>query len=189
VNYIVADRGIDVAGTVVASPIVRHVITEDQFGFPIHKVVVEPAPWQVLKIDQPLRLHHAVQGIDQDGWAGAFTAYSQFSTPGNRSGWIKIVVSRSAWHGPDKPGNVTVKIGRLVRGPDKQPALGHVTAVRHFVIHAGKSRVVYLPASPPARVEVRVSPTFSPHDYGGSDRRHLGAQVTYSFSAKRPPGR
>ena len=63
-----------------------------------------------------------------------------------------------------------------------------MTTVLHWVVHSNKTRVFYVPASPPTRVEIRISPTFSPHDYGASDRRRLGAQVAFSFSAKRPPG-
>jgi hypothetical protein len=171
------------------------VLTKDQFGFPIHKVVVQPSDWRVLRIDEPLRLHSAPTGIEPDGWttpppgappgAPAFSAYNQFSTPGDRPGFIRITVSRAGWRGHDKPGNVTITVGHLIRGKDKQPALGEATAVLHWVVHSGKTRVFTVPASPPARVEVRVSPTFSPHDYGGSDRRRLGAQVAYAFSATR----
>ncbi len=196
VDYIVADSDIEVAGTFVLDPKIRHVITEDQFGFPIHKEIVEPAPWRLLRIDQPLRLRSTPIGIEADGWitpppgaprtAPAFSAYDQFSTPGDRPGFIRIVVSRAAWNGHDKPGNVTITVGRLIRGADKQPALGHVTTVLHWVVHANRTRIFYVPASPPTRVEIRISPTFSPHDYGGSDRRLLGAQVSYSFAAKRP---
>ena len=198
VNYIVADSSIEVAGTFIVNPTIRHVITEDQFGFPVHQVVVQPAPWRLLRIDQPLRLRSTPVGIEPDGWmttppgapqtAPAFSAYNQFSTPGNRPGFIRVVVSRAAWNGQDKPGKVTITVGRLIRGKDKQPALGPVTAVLHWVVHSNKTRVFYVPASPPTRVEIRVSPTFSPHDYGASDRRRLGAQVAYSFSATRPPG-
>jgi hypothetical protein len=198
VNYIVADASIEVAGTFIVNPTIRHVITEDQFGFPVHKLVVQPAPWRLLRIDQPLRLRSTPVGVEPDGWitpppgapqtAPAFSAYNQFSTPGNRPGFIRVVVSRAAWNGRDKPGNVTITAGRLIRGRDKQPALGHVTTVLHWVVHSNKTRVFYVPASPPTRVEIRISPTFSPHDYGASDRRRLGAQVAYSFTAKRPRG-
>ena len=58
----------------------------------------------------------------------AFSAYNQFSTPAGKPGWIKIVVSRAGWQGKDKPGNVEIKVGDLVRGADKQPALGKVRA-------------------------------------------------------------
>jgi hypothetical protein len=64
-----------------------------------------------------------------------------------------------------------------------------VSSVRRWVVHAGGTRVFFVPASPPTRIEVRVTPTFSPHEFGGSDRRDLGAQVSYAFTETPPPGR
>jgi hypothetical protein len=198
-TYMVTDEGIDVVGRFVVQPVIRRVITKDAFGFPVHQVVVQQSHWRVLRIDPPLRLSSTPVGIEPDGWitvppgspvgSPAFSAYNQFSTPGNRPGWIRVVVSRAGYRGRGEPGGVTITAGSLVRGSDKQPALGHVTTTERWVVHSGKTRVFYLPATPPTRVEVRVSPTISPHDFGGSDRRELGAQVSYSFSEKPPPGR
>jgi hypothetical protein len=81
---------------------------------------------------------------------------------------------------------VTIKVGPLVRGADKQPALGKISRVLRWTVHSGKTRVFYVRAVPPTRIEMTISPTFSPHDYGGSDRRQLGAQVAYSFSPTGP---
>ncbi len=197
VDYIVADNEIDVAGKLIARPAIRRVFTTDQFGFPIHKVVVEQAHWRLLRIEQPLRLRSTPTGVEPDGWMTAPTdsepsvpavsAYNQFSTPGGKPGFVRITMARGAWN--YKPGKVTIVAGRLVRGPDKQPALGRVTTVLHRVLpNDGKQRVFTVPASPPTRVIVRVSPTFSPAANGGSDRRALGAQVSYAFTATRPPG-
>jgi hypothetical protein len=188
VNYIVADEDIQVAGTFLLQPEIKHVITEDQFGFPTHKLVVTPARWRLLRIAQPLRLRATPVGIYSDGWTGAFSAYNQFSTPGNKPGFIQVTVSRAAFNGPDKkPGHVTIRAGRLIQGKDKEPALGHVTTTIHWVVHSGKGRIFYIPITPPARLEVRVSPTFSPHEFGASsDRRQLGAQVSYAFTAAHP---
>ena len=36
----------------------------------------------------------------------------------------------------------------------------------------------------PFRVEVTVDPTFSPTEFGGSDQRQLGVQVSYRFAPK-----
>jgi hypothetical protein len=190
VNYIVADQDIQVAGKFQLQPTVERVITEDQFGFPTHRVVVQPSHWRLLRIDRPLRLQATPVGVYSDGWAGGFSAYNQFSTPGNKPGWIHVLVSRAAFNGPDKkPGKVTIEAGRLVQGPDKEPALGKVTQRLHWVVHSGKTRDFYVRATPPTRVEVRISPTFSPHEFGNSsDRRQLGAQVAYAFTSKRPPG-
>ena len=191
VDYIVADQDIQIAGDLVLQPEIRRVITEDEFGFPIHKEVVEPSRWRLLRIAPPLRLQATPVGIYADGWQGAFSAYNQFSTPGGKPGWIKIVVSRAAFNGPDrKPGRVTITAGQLVQGADKEPALGRVRETLRWVVHSGKSRVFYVRATPPTRVEVRIKPTFSPHEFGNSsDRRQLGAQVFYSFTSKPPPGR
>lgn len=198
VDYMVADNTIQVAGEVIAHPKVVSVITRDPFGFRIHKEVTTPAPWRLLKIDRPLRLSSTPTGVSPDGWVTpprgsekgepAYSAYNQFSNPGNKKGWIKIIVSRSGWRGRDKPGNVEIKVGDLVRGPDKQPALGKVRQVLRWTVHAGKTRVFYVPSKPPTRLELTVSPTFSPYDYGSSDRRELGAQVAYSFVDKLPNG-
>jgi hypothetical protein len=195
VDYMVADTDIQVQGKEILRPEVQGVITRDEFGFPIHKVVTAPAPWRLLKIDRPLRLASTPVGVEPDGWieppagsperAPAFSAYNQFSTPNNKPGWIRIVVSRAGWQGTDKPGRVTIKAGRLVRGADKQPALGKVSQVLRWTVHSGKTRVFYVRAVPPTRVELTVSPTFSPHDFGGGDRRRLGAQVSYSFTPTR----
>ena len=129
----VADQDIAVQGREVLRPTTQAVITEDAFGFPIHKVVTAPAPWRLLKIDRPLRLSSTPAGIEPDGWvtpplgspegSPAFSAYNQFSTPGNKPGWIHVLVSRAAFNGPDKkPGKVTIEAGRLVQGPDKEPS-------------------------------------------------------------------
>jgi hypothetical protein len=194
VDYMVADANIAVQGKDLLRPQVQSVIKQDEFGFPIHKVVVTPAQWRLLKIDRPLRLASTPVGITPDGWmtpplgapegTPAFSAYNQFSTPQNKPGVIKITVSRQGWQGTDKPGHVTIKVGRLVRGPDKQPALGKVSQVLRWTVHSGKTRVFRVPGEPRTRVEVTVSPTFSPHDFGGSDRRQLGAQVSYGFEQK-----
>jgi hypothetical protein len=58
--------------------------------------------------------------------------------------------------------------------------------VLRWTVHSGKTRVFYVRAAPPTRVELTVSPTFVPYDYGVNDRRRLGAQVSYSFSPTRP---
>jgi hypothetical protein len=81
-----------------------------------------------------------------------------------------------------------IRVGTLVEGADKQPALGRVTAVRRWIVDSGKSKTFFIPTPrPPIRVTVHVSPTFSPADYGNSsDTRQLGAQVGYRFSFVRP---
>lgn len=169
VRYVVVERGIELDGQVVARP-------------------PRSGRWTVYRLRGPLRLAHARTGVYADGWMGAESAYNQYATPGGRRGYLLVDVSRAAWRGPDKPGRVTIAIGPLVKGKDKQPHLGRVTAQRRLVIHSGMARRLVLPTPPPPfRAEVRVTPTFSPADYpGSSDRRRLGAQVGFSFASERP---
>jgi hypothetical protein len=172
--YAMVESGIDLAGTVVASD----------------------GRWRVYKIRPPLRLAFSQTGIFSDGWTGcggqpcpaARAAYSRFATPGGRGGYVVISLSRAAAFGaPIKPGRVLIQVGKLIRGGDRQPHLGRVTAERRWTIAAGAKRSFVIPTpKPPFRVEVQISPTFSPADYGQSDRRELGAQVDFAFSLKRP---
>ena len=128
--------------------------------------------------------------MDAPGRRSSVQRYNQFSTPGNKPGWIKVRVSRAAFNGPDKkPGNVTIRAGELIQGPDKQPALGRSETRCAGSCTAARPAIFYVRATPPTRVEVQVSPTFSPHEFGNSsDPRQLGAQVTYEFTSKPPPG-
>jgi hypothetical protein len=45
-----------------------------------------------------------------------------------------VTVQRTGWCGEDVPGLVTVRIGPIVRGPDKQPAIGEATDERRAVL-------------------------------------------------------
>ena len=56
----------------------QSVITEDAFGFPIHKIVVTPAPWRLLKIDRPLRLSSTPTGVEPDGWVTPTLAFKPY---------------------------------------------------------------------------------------------------------------
>jgi hypothetical protein len=175
--YAMVEAGIDLAGTVVA--------TEGR--------------WRVYRIRPPLRLAFSQTGIFSDGWTGcggqpcpaARAAYSRFATPGARAGYVVVTLSRAAARGaPIKPGRTLIQVGALIRGQDRQPHLGRVTAERRWTIDAGAQRSFVIPTpKPPFRVEVRISPTFSPSDYGQSDRRLLGAQVAFAFSLERPARR
>ncbi len=163
-RYVLAERGIDVDGTLVARP-------------------PQSGRWFVYRLNGPLRLAHAETGVFTDGWMGAESAYNQYASPEGRRGNMVVKLGRQAWGGPDKPGRVLIRVGTLVKGADKQPHIGRVTAKRRWIIHSLSRATFVIPAPrPPFRVEVRVRPTFSPSDYEGeSDRRELGAQVGYLF--------
>jgi hypothetical protein len=87
-----------------------------------------------------------------------------------------------------KTGQVTVAIGRIVIGDDKQPHLGKPTDVKRFDIHSKEQISVGLKAPGPRfRVEVTITPTFVPAQLSSdqTDRRQLGAKVSYVFLPPR----
>jgi hypothetical protein len=172
VPYVVAEPGIDVVGSIVATH--------------PHKAGGGFQLWTLYRVSEPLRLRYAVTGRFADGWSGPNdTAYTRYSTPGDRAGTMRVLVSWREWPGPNSA-KVTVLMGTLVIGPDKEPAIGKVTAVRTWRIHAKQTKIFTLRAPRPEfRVEVHVSPKFMPAQLisGLSDRRELGAQVQYNFIA------
>ncbi|MDX6414440.1 MAG: hypothetical protein QOH23_1850 [Gaiellaceae bacterium] len=172
--YAVEEQGIEVVGKTVATH--------------LHRAGGGLEPWRLVKLAPPLRLRGSVTGIYSDGWMGGFSAYTRYSTEGDRTGRIRVVVSRAAWGGPNKTGHVTVAIGPMVVGDDKQPHLGKPTGVKHFDIHSKQETAVVLKAPGPRfRVEVTITPTFVPQQLASdqSDRRQLGAKVSYIFLPPR----
>jgi hypothetical protein len=167
-RYVVVEPGIDLDGTIVARP-------------------PHSGRWTVYRLDGPLRLAHAETGVFTDGWMGSDSAYNQYATRSGEGGNVLVTLSRQTWGGPDKPGHVLISVGPLVKGADKQPHIGRVTASRRWTIHSGERGTFVMPTPrPPFRVEVAIDPTFSPADYKGqSDRRELGAQVGYRFYQRR----
>ncbi len=133
--YVVEEKGIDIVGTVVATH--------------LHKAGGHLEAWRLIRIKPPLRLRSSVTGVYTDGWTGASSAYTRYSTEGNRTGRIRIIVSRKGWGGPDKPGHVTVALGPIVIGDDNQPHVGTPAVVRRFVIHSKQQVAVVLKAPGP----------------------------------------
>ena len=170
IKYMVVDEGINPVGKYVG----RHQ----------HNVGGTPAYWRVYRIDRPLRLQNVATGITSDGWQGAWSFFNQYSTPHSGKGLAQVTLSRLGWRGYSLPGVVTLKLGRLVIGPDHQPKLGKVFASRRYVLRSGGFTQIYLPTpKPPWRVVTRVVPTFVPHDIDPSisDLRPKGAQVGYTY--------
>ncbi len=134
----------------------------------------------LFRLDRPLRLASAVDGVYADGWMGATAAYSYYAdAPGRR---VNVALSREAWGGEDVPGTVTIQVGRPVAS-GSGAVIGTVTARQSIVLHRLERRVVTLAApKPPFRVEITISPTFSPSQFGQADTRQLGAVVTFSAS-------
>src|SRR5438094_3831167 len=173
--YVVEEKGIEVAGTTVA----RHV---HQAGGALEK-------WTLVRVAPPLRLRASVVGIYSDGWTGSSSSYTRYSSAGNEAGRVRIVVSRKSWGGPNKTGHVTIRIGPITIGDDKQPHVVHATKTVRFDIRSTQERVVVLEAPGPRfRIETTISPTFVPIQLSpqtSTDARQLGAKVTYEFLSPR----
>lgn len=140
----------------------------------------------------PLRLRSAVTGISSDGWLTgtmeqpdvARGSYTRYDVSQDGPGFAVLQLSRIGWcprPGKRTVGRVTVRVGPVAVGPDKQPAIGHVTDRKTFVVKDCTTAPIATLAPPnvPWRMEFAVRPTFSPHgvDPRKSDRRDLGAQV------------
>lgn len=171
--YVVEERGMNVVGQVVA--------THD------HIAGGSLQNWRLVKVAPPLRLRDFVTGQYADGWSGADSSYTRFSS-GQTNGRVRVVVSRP-WGGPDVVGHVTVKLGPIVIGDDKQPHVGEPTTIKRFDLHANGVKTLVLPV-PGAhfRVEVNVTPTFRPRELSPqteTDNRDLGAKITYTYLPPR----
>jgi hypothetical protein len=161
--YVVEEQGLNVVGDVVA----RH---EHVTGGSLQD-------WRLVKIDPPLRLRSFVTGLYPDGWSGESSSYTRFST--GEVGRVRIVVKRG---GPEAVAHVTVKLGPIVIGDDKQPHVGEPTTVERFDVRGNEEKRLVLPApGEHFRVEVIVTPTFRPLP----DTRDLGARVTYAYLPPR----
>jgi hypothetical protein len=153
----------------------------------VGREVVHVGGWRLWNLALPLRLRQSVTGVDSDGWMGAESAFSQFWSPENRPGRLLVNVTRKGgWGGKDVKGDVKVELGPLVIGPDKQPAIGKVTARDGCEIHSNTGcAFTFRTPKPPFRVRVTIDPTFVPAELDSrlSDQRHLGAKVSYRFVA------
>jgi Dolichyl-phosphate-mannose-protein mannosyltransferase len=172
--YVVAEQGIEVVGSVA--------------GVHYHRAGGTLLPWTLYRVSGPLRLRGAVTGLYADGWSGPYdSAYTRYSTAAGKAGTLRVTTSWRQWSGPNRA-KVTVTMGTLAIGFDKQPRIGKVIAVKTWTIAAKLEKTfVFHAPGPRFRLEVHVSPHFRPHDYDPAtgDRRELGAVITYTFSSKR----
>jgi len=162
-EYVVVDNGVEIVGEKVGRP---------------------RGSLQLFRAEAPLRVRYANRGVFSDGWMGAHASYSHFSDPRGSEGFAKIALSRTAWCGENIPGNVVVRVGPVVIGKDKQPALGRPAQTARTLINACESlEPLLISARTPFHIDVRITPTFSPAklDPNENEVRDLGAQVVFDF--------
>jgi hypothetical protein len=158
----------------------RFVVADERLGL-AGQVLRRHGQLALYRLDPPARLRQTSEGVYSDAWIGSAAALTQFTTPGNRPVQLHLTLSRQAWGGPDIPGRVTVRLGTVVK-QGRRAAMGKVTESRTWVAHSGKARSFVLRTPlPPFRVELNVSPTFSPSEFGLNDTRQLGVQVAFEL--------
>ncbi|MFO7571264.1 MAG: hypothetical protein R6W48_01505 [Gaiellaceae bacterium] len=183
-------------GTLAPSPDTEYALALNgvELGAP---VVARRGRDTLYRIDgQPLKLRAALTGVESDGWMTAprtseetiaRAAYTRYDTAGDGPGFALVKLSRVEWcpsPGKRTPGRATVRIGPVVVGPDKQPAIGQVTAEQTAIIRDCRIKGFALPVpGEPWRVEIEIEPTFVPKeiDPNSSDARKLGAVVSAEF--------
>jgi hypothetical protein len=153
------------------------------------RVVAERAGLRLIGLERGPRVRSLVEGVFGDGWMGAVSGYSRYSTPGGAPGTVVVTLSRVGG-GAGIRADVEVRVGTLVFDQHRQPQIGRVTGRRRwqFGNRSEPAREFAVPTPPPPfRVEVSVDPTFVPHevDARSGDLRSLGAQVNYLFRTGR----
>jgi len=154
-------------------------------GVRLQGEVVEERPDGTLyRLDGPIRLAENQTGVYGDGWMGNRAAYNRFDVTNDGPGFARVRLSREAFCTDRKvPSRITVRIGPLGVGADRQPALGRVTATRRLTLLPCKAQTLLLRPPPgPWRVEI-TSGTFVPAtiDPKLGDTRDLGARVEFGF--------
>jgi hypothetical protein len=154
----------------------RFVVAMERLGV-AGSVVARNGQLVLFRIDPPARVRMTLEGVYADGWTGGAAALTQYATPGGRRTPLRVLLSRTAWTGRDVPGRVVLRLGPVVTR-DGLATIGRVTVAREWIAHSGKSRVfTFQTPPPPYRLELQVSPTFSPSRLGAIDTRELGVQL------------
>jgi hypothetical protein len=139
-------------------------------------------PLGLYRVGRSLRVGEVTSGIYGDGWMGAEASYTRYASKGS-GGRLTVTISRTAWAGPDVPGQVVIRVGR----PSATGlGLARVSDVRRWTVHRLQQRTfTFERPSPPVRALVTIDPTFSPAQFPGqTDGRQLGAIVTFSFTPR-----
>jgi hypothetical protein len=172
-EYVLEDNGVQLKGQVL-----------ERFGDLI-LVRLRSHPWKLLQ---------SVYNLTDDGWItpplnepDSTAAEGRYAYFGTGPGKLTVVVGRTGFcPGPDAPeAHVTVRVGTIALDSQGAPIVKQLTDERRFVLPNCAQRSVTLTTRGPLTVDVKATPTFRLTDYGGSDPRPLGAQVSYLFTPTR----
>ena len=116
----------------------------------------------LFRISAPLRLGDRSSGLTADGWTGADATYTRYD-PGAKV----VIVDLSRPGLPAVPGRVRLKL--VSKGS---------TVRRAWIARSNSERIFRFRAPPaPFSVQIRVTPTFSPAQFGIADTRQLGVRA------------
>jgi len=143
---------------------------------------------------KPMKLASATTGQESDGWLigrngekVARGSYTRYDVSRDASGFAIVKLSRLGWcPTPPSKTRVTVRIGTVGIGPDKQPAIDHVTDTKTKTLHdCTTTGFAFGTPKQPWRVEVTVEPTVRPIDVdpSKSEARELGATMSVELQA------
>jgi hypothetical protein len=144
----------------------------------------------------PWRLRQAVYGRTGDGWIvgtnddkTAAGTYAYFAPP-RVPGLLSISIGRQFCPAHEPIAHAVIRVGPLALDSQRLPIVRRATFVRSIDVPTcaapkQKVRTLTFEIAPPFAVQVEVSPTISPADYGASDARQLGAQVGFGFSPRK----
>jgi hypothetical protein len=168
-------------GTLSPSPDTKYALALN--GIELDAPIVARRPNEtVYRLDgKPIKLAGALTGVYGDGWMAGQASYTRYDVSHDGPGFAIFKLSRVASCGKDFPAKATIKLGPVKVGPDKEPAIAHVTATQTKTLHQCIAKGFALPVpNAPWRAEIAVTPTFSPQDVNpkSSDRRQLGAVIT-----------
>jgi hypothetical protein len=156
------------AGSPDANP--RYVVSATGFGV-AGKRIATRGFLSLYRVEPPVGVASLVTGVQPDAWTGATADYTSFRSSGSRR--LNVLVWRPKLSGPP-PAHVTVTV-RGVRG-------GSAWETERWTVQNGTRHLFRLRLRPGAfHVHLAVDPTFVPSQYGQTDTRTLGVQVSFSL--------
>ena len=133
------------------------------------------------RVRPPLRLATILAGVQPDGWTGATAAYTRYAVAKGAT-QVVVTVFRPRLKGPP-PAHIEVAVG-AVAVVNGAATITRPWARQRWTLRNGTEHRFVLPLRKgPFQVQLAVTPTFVPTQYGLADTRTLGVQVS-SFSVR-----
>jgi hypothetical protein len=146
--------------------------------------LARPGKLVLYRVAQPLRLARTTAGLYSDGWTTDKALITQYATPGGRPSVLRLRLERPKIGAPIEPAQVQVALGTL-KVENGAHSIGRLLAQRTLTVPVGRRRVVEIPVPPRFRLEIGVSPVFTPAALGvSSDARVLGVHTAFELSPR-----